>query len=148
MADFDGWEKIEPPLGKGGQGTVYKARSPERARELQQRSMKIFHGLRAIVGVGPSPDIREIMQLAVDVGSPDDVKDLGALKILDVDTNRDEFERSKALGRLEKEITALKDINHPAALRLLHSNIEENFMVTEYHPGGTLDIWLAAGAFP
>src|SRR5580704_519607 len=34
MKNFGGWQVIEPKLGSGGQGTVYKARSPKRTTAI------------------------------------------------------------------------------------------------------------------
>jgi hypothetical protein len=44
MAEFNGWEKLEPAIGKGGQSTVYKARCPQRVEQRQQ----ILNSLQAL----------------------------------------------------------------------------------------------------
>jgi serine/threonine protein kinase len=131
MADYDGWQTIEPPLGEGGQGVVYKARSPERAAQIKDTTATIdreLHQLNGRMLLG----FEELAKLIVKVGGPDDVKDLGALKIFQIPPWGPERER--ATGRLKTEVNALTTITHPAVLKLLHHNEEENFIVTEYHP--------------
>ena len=140
MVDFDGWEKIEPALGEGGQGIVYKARNPQRAARIRESSGYVTGALRTLQGVGPKPDIVDLMSRIVELGSPDPVESLGALKVLKLPD--DTAEKAKARGRLDKEIAALGTANHPAVLKLLHSNLDKGFIVTEYHPCGTLDVHL------
>jgi serine/threonine protein kinase len=136
MADFDGWEKIDPSLGKGGQGVVYKARSRERVAQIEDAESRINKELRKLPGNNPL-SIRDLAKFMAVAGGPDNIKDLGALKIFDIPA--DGSERAKELGRLDNEIVALRNISHPSVLKLLHSNIEKEFIVTEYHPLGTLD---------
>jgi serine/threonine protein kinase len=136
MANFDGWEKIEPALGEGGQGKVYKARSPARAKHLQDSLVRIAEQLRNSGGGSAPREPLELAKLLVDVGGPDDVTDLGALKVFKIPPNPQE--RDKAFGRLDREINALKNANHPAVLKLLASNLGEGFIVTEFHEHGTL----------
>jgi serine/threonine protein kinase len=137
---YGGWETIEPELGKGGQGTVYKARSPERCRERQDSINRIIHELRQLNGVGPQDGakIEELLKRIVDVGSPEDGRHLGALKVFNI-PNDDDHERKNALGRLRTEIEALKGLDHPGILKLLGWNYDDTCIVTEYHPHGTLE---------
>jgi serine/threonine protein kinase len=136
MANFDGWEKIEPPLGEGGQGKVYKARSPARAKHVRDALSSITSQLMSSGAGNPPRDAGGLAKLIVEAGGPDDVKDLGALKVFKIPT--DPQERDKASGRLDREINALKNANNPAVLKLLASNLGEGFIVTEFHEHGTL----------
>ena len=79
----------------------------------------------------------------MDVGTPDPPESLGALKLFTLPT--DNAEKEKALGRLDTEIRALKELEHSAILTLLYSNPgnPDPFIITEYHPNGTLDKWLS-----
>lgn len=144
MANFDGWEMIEPALGEGGQGTVYKARSPARAKHVRD-SLNWIAGVLTSSGGGHPPRDSAGLAKLIDVGGPDDVKDLGALKVFKIPT--DPQEQSKAFGRLEREITALKNADQPAVLKLLASNLGEGFIVTQFHQRGTLagDITMSKG---
>jgi serine/threonine protein kinase len=139
MATYDGWETVEPPLGEGGQGTVHKARRPQRTEFIHQSSVRLADALRQI-NENPRIAYAGLAQLIVEIGSPDKTEDLGALKVFKIQGPSPA--RDKALGRLSMEVKALESIDYPAVLRLLHHNKDKNFIVTEYHPLGTLDAQL------
>jgi serine/threonine protein kinase len=147
MGNYDGWETLGPPIGEGGQGKVYKARNPKRVAAIQASLKSIAEGFNRLSGQG-LPSLENLMKLVADVGGPDDVRDLGALKVFKIFGQGPE--RDKAFSRLNAEIRALLSIQHPGVLRLLHSRAphlptddfvltDESFIVTEYHPRGTLD---------
>jgi serine/threonine protein kinase len=136
MANFDGWETFGDRLGKGGQGEVFKARKPERVQHIQDSIKRIADAINDNLNGLSAKHLENLMQLIVDVGGPDDPKELGAVKIFDIASGGPE--REKAIGRLKTEINALTTIRHPAILELLHYNEEQNFIVTEYHPLGAL----------
>jgi serine/threonine protein kinase len=145
MQTYDGWELLrdendpqrERMLGKGGQGEVYLARSPERAvkRGTAENTVRVN-----LVQVGGGRwNTKELAQCLVELGSPDPPESLGALKkfIIPPD-NKDE--EAKALRRLESEAKALKALQgHPGILQLRHANVADRFIVTEYHARGTLN---------
>jgi serine/threonine protein kinase len=135
MADYDGWQALEPPLGEGGQGKVYLARSPQRATSIKSSSDLIARELRQLNG-RMSVTFAELARHIVDAGGPDNIKDLGALKVFKIPGIGPE--RDKAYGRLGTEVNALNRIGHPAVLKLLHYNTHKDFIVTEYHPLGAL----------
>jgi serine/threonine protein kinase len=137
---YNGWERIEPAIGSGGQGTVYKARSPEHADQRQQTLNRIQNDLRQVARSDDFSKLEELVMNIVNFGGLDHPSDLGALKILNIP--RGGPEEDKALNRLQAEMKALGEINHPAVLRMLdgsHLAAKEQFIVTEYHPNGTLD---------
>ena len=73
------------------------------------------------------------------MGGPEPVESLGALKkfIIPPDSKQEE---AKAVERLESEVQALRTLrDQPGILRLLHANVAQRFIVTEYHRRGTLD---------
>src|SRR5690349_24067328 len=123
LNDFDGWQKIEP-LGEGGQGTVYKARSPERSSTIRDSIAQIAAQLQQFNTIAPKPisQMEDLMKRIADVGGPDDVKHLGALKVFKMPTEI--AAQNKARGRLVQEVDALKAmaaLDHPAVLKLLYS---------------------------
>jgi serine/threonine protein kinase len=145
---YDGWEIIAD-LGAGGQGKVFKVRSPEAA----QRRAETVNSVWAIVrkkGVPAMvpPEERQnsdtieawcrkaFPDLLQSLLAREDPNTLGALKHFVIPTEGPERER--AVGRLEREVDALRSVNHPAILRLRHENLKDHFMVTEYHPLGPL----------
>ena len=145
MRIYDGWEPLldenspqrEKVLGSGGQGTVYLVRSPERAAKLLNAARDVPQLLN------PSRrDLYDPSALGKSfalLGEPDPPESLGALKHFKI-TSDDIAEEAKAMGRLESEVKALTSLRgHPGVLRLLHANITERFIITEYHNRGTLD---------
>jgi serine/threonine protein kinase len=139
MPGYDGWELIGEPIGKGGQGTVYRARSPERVRDVKTLAQRTEYLLRQqVAAVKQGGSIEELASKLIELGSPDPHAAIGALKKFDMPSDNGEDEK-QAVGRLEAEVKALSKINHPAVLKLLHSDVAERFIVTEYHPGGTLE---------
>ena len=151
MSDkYDGWELTrETPLGSGGQGKVYLARSPERVKQIQQQVQELKEQFRALSSEDYNPV--KLAKLTTSLGSPDDAEHLGALKVFDIPAGPEMSEQMgfpipetakeglKALHRLEEEVHALGAVEHPAILKLLHANVPKRFIVTEYHPHGSLD---------
>jgi serine/threonine protein kinase len=137
LPGYDGWDLIGKPIGKGGQGTVYRARSPERVGELRQIKERIGELLRTNDLKDDAGLQAEFAQRIVEAGTPDRFASLGALKQFAMPAD-DKEEEERAIGRLASEVRALEKVNHPAVLTLLHSNVGGRFIVTEYHQRGPL----------
>lgn len=140
MPDANRWDKIKL-LGEGGQGRVFLVRSPTRAAARENAKGQI----RPCIGnIGGNADessgsvVQRLVQAIAEYNRPETSDELGALKEFKIPSDNKEDER-QALGRLESEIHALGKARHPAVLKLLHSNVDERFIVTEYHGRGTLD---------
>ena len=129
MSKYGGWELIEPPLGAGGQGTVYKARNPARVAE---RARYLDH-FRELLDRARFAEFAEASWL---YARPDLPNELGALKVFNIPHNG--REAAEAVGRLKNEVAVLKE-NRPGLICLLDANEEEHWMVTELMPGGTLE---------
>ena len=127
-------------LGVGGQGKVWLVRSPGRARERTNALVQIKKVLgAAAVSHEPNEELALAARLAdaVPVYSREDSpEDLGAGKVYHV--VGDSALEEKALKRLEVEFDVLRAIDSPNVLRLLDSDLGGRFLVTEYHPRGTL----------
>jgi len=136
MPDHRGWEIVRK-LGEGGQGEVSLVRSPSRqtARENARKALAgLVHNITGIGGdvVGP-----RFFEAIAEYNRPDTPDELGALKRFKIPTS-DREEEARAVGRLESEVHALQVLRHPAVIRLLDANVNDRFMVTEYHDLGTL----------
>jgi serine/threonine protein kinase len=136
---FGDWEPIAE-LGAGGQGKVYKVRKPARTRTVNDSFDEL---LRLVLtcgnntgGVAAAKDETEKFVTAIQNLASDPASDLAALKRFDIPDRGEEAE--KAVRRLEREIEALHRIDEPAILKLLEGNVEQRWIATEYHPGGTL----------
>jgi serine/threonine protein kinase len=125
MQKYSDWELIEPPLGEGGQSVVYLARTPargaERARCLEQ--------IRRALDEDKRPELATAIW---SYARPDHPSELGALKIFKIREGG-----APAIERLRREISILQE-NRPHLPRLMDSNVDEQWMVTEYFPGKTL----------
>lgn len=130
-AKFGGWERIEPPLGSGGQGTVYKARTPARVAER----LKCVESLRLFLDRNRLPEFAEA---SLSFARPDLPSEMGALKVFDIPTSGPEA--GEAMGRLKNEVAVLRE-NRPGLIKLLDANEEEKWMVTELIPGGTIEMY-------
>jgi hypothetical protein len=73
-----------------------------------------------------------------ELSRPDDVStELGALKHFDIPPDISS-EAQAAVKRLEREVEALKAVQHPGILKLIEADVAGRWFVTEYHPAGTL----------
>lgn len=143
MEDFDGWQVVGEPLGRGGQGVVYRARSLQRAQQMTKDARRASLILWELRTGAPSVDEvpKRVEELALNLGrlsGPDPIEGLGALKQFRMPSD-DASEAEQAVGRLKSEVDALQAINHPAVLKLLHASIDKRFIVTQFHQRGTLD---------
>ena len=110
------WEIIQP-LGEGGQGEVFLARSPrvvEARRTAVQEAFTLLHTMNH-----STKDWTMMQRMADHLAEylkPDTDDRVGALKKFHLPANV--AERGKAKGRLRKEIESLRSINQPGVIRL------------------------------
>jgi serine/threonine protein kinase len=138
--DYNGWEIIEPgePLGEGGQGTVYRVRSPTRATErcnaLKQISDKWV--CAAMSERDRTERVRDVANAVFAYTRPQTSAELGALKVFKFSEAAAEADEQR--GRLRNEIAALRELDGRGALKLLDSD-EQRWIITEFCPFGTLE---------
>jgi serine/threonine protein kinase len=125
MAEFNGWEKLEPAIGKGGQSTVYKARCPHRVEQRQQ----ILNSLQALSNAAK---LQSYAEAIYSFSRPDVPGELGALKIFSFRENS-----GPPVERLKREIEILKK-GRPNLPLLLDSNADKLWMITEYFSRETI----------
>jgi serine/threonine protein kinase len=134
---YGGWEIVGAPLGEGGQGMVYKARSPQRVAAREDSIRRLENLFRQLSN---EPKIEELVTHVMNIGAAEDPKNLGALKVFTIPKDNSR-ERDQAIARLQAEMKAMQELDHPSVLRLLqgcHLNADKHFIVTEYHANGTL----------
>ena len=141
--EYGGWEIIEE-LGHGGQGTVYLARNASRVTERLESRNEVIRHSSSIAGTSQRQEklaaVDDLAKRLHDIAVPDDPRYLGALKVFDLPSDAEEREQAK--GRFKDELDALQSLKHLSILRLLegsHLDVPTLYMVTEFHPGGTLD---------
>ena len=137
MTKFGGWEVIGEPLGEGGQGEVYLARSPSRVAAREECRARIRLALE-------KHNADEIANAAWIYARPDEKAELGAVKVLKIPkagglvTKGVEADVTKAVVRLRNEIAILGQ-GKPGLVKLLDNNVDERWFVTEYFPDGSLE---------
>jgi serine/threonine protein kinase len=132
------WERVNPEkLGEGGQSEVYLVRTPERtkqrARSLQSIESYTPPSMIVTTAENRMPMTIEFAEAIRDYTRLDLPKELGAMKEFKL---RDDEEQS--LRRLQREIGVLQE-DRPGLPKLLGSNIDERWMVTEFFSNGTLE---------
>jgi serine/threonine protein kinase len=137
MGNREDWEEIER-LGEGGQSVVSlvrnRKRHSERAKSLDQIRSALDGDKRA-----------ELATAIWSYARPDLPSELGALKAFKIqpeDLKRlppvPGSEEYEAIERLKNEIAALSE-KRRGLPKLLDSNVEERWIVTEFFPEGTLE---------
>lgn len=137
MAIYDGWETIRE-LGSGGQGVVFLARSPQSRRWRAELLGQIQIATEQLSN-RQSDRAKFAAQLveAIAVWKETDAPSfLGALKVFKIPSDTEAAE--KAVERLKREVDALSKIGESGILKLLHANVGDRILITEYHPDGPL----------
>jgi serine/threonine protein kinase len=127
------WQELKR-LGGGGQSDVFLVRKPARKAERD-------NGISTLVEISGQSFDKEradrFSEAVWNLARPDAPEELAALKVFKTRAAGADAEE-QALDRLRSEIHVLSQ-NRPGLPRLLDSNEEERWIVTEYFPGGTLE---------
>jgi len=126
MSTYGDWEILGDPLGAGGQSTVYLVRSPARTAE------RIGH-LDTIRRALSQNQPAELAKAISSYAREDYTSEQGALKVF-----RIREWGAPAEHRFKAEISVLRQ-DKPHLPKLLAHDEEEQWLVTEYFPSGTLD---------
>jgi len=133
------WQKIDQ-IGEGGQGIVYRVLDRDKFDMEQKVWEKINRGISGfttIQQVESRPSFFDLFrQGIVDIINAEDQSQQGALKVLH--QAKDARDSKNAEERLKKEIKAMQSTSHPNLLRILDSDPEQKWFVSQYHPKGTL----------
>lgn len=139
MTKFGGWQPSVPPLGKGGQGTVYLATRPERVQQrndLAQQAIAANPWELRLNSEERPERVKKLAPALYEYARPNDASEVGALKVFDIPDD-DPQEAQQAFARLRNEIAVLRH-HRPGLIKLLDANEAERWMVTEYMPHRTL----------
>ena len=135
------WEIIRP-LGSGAQGMVHLVRNLDRVSARDECLRKIRNSITRMTSTyRPNeeqwPELaHQLSEAIIDYSRPESPAELGALKRFDIREGGPTAER--VIQRFRCEVDVLGKLQQPGILRLLDANVDERWMVTEYHPGGTL----------
>jgi serine/threonine protein kinase len=129
---YGGWEQIEP-LGAGGQSEVFLVRNPTRVSERQKSLNELTTYSRGL----DNDAAARFADAAWKYSRTEPPSDLGALKIFKTRAAGPKAEQ-QAIERLKSEIRVLKGAR-PGLIKLLDSNEDERWIVTEYYRQGSLE---------
>ena len=143
---FGKWQVVKP-IDRGGQGQVYLVRDTSGFADTQVQVGNLRDAIK-ILGAGVQvPEWKEageklantIRWIAYKRQAP-----LGALKkLLPIEEGAAES-KAAALKRMKGELSALKSVEHPSLVKVLDSNLHQEWYVMEYFDGGTLSNRLGA----
>lgn len=148
------WEIVKE-LGEGGQGKVFLVRDTQLytnrpfLESLADAIRELDPGVRRL----DKPEMREgafakFRQCILDIVKSESPSHQGALKVLHKPALARDHER--ASERIRREILAMSETAHPNLLRILDSDVEEGWFVSQFHSNGVLGDKLDAfkGNFP
>lgn len=141
MDKYGKWETIKE-LGEGGQGTVHLAKDTDKTGQTQVRRVELKRAVASLASAQMPEAQQQSAQDLVDTLSllaPSTSLDpsmLGAIKVMHKPKEDAGYEKAKA--RLKREVDILNQIDHPNILKILDHNVNQDWFVGEYHPGGTL----------
>lgn len=135
VGEREQWEQIER-LGGGGQSNVFLVRRPERALERQV----CLDMIRTAIDGDKRPELATAIWT---YARPDTDSELGALKAFKISPSHGpaalpDPQHDEAVRRLENEINALAK-GRPGLPKLLDSNLDRHWLVTEFFAEGTLE---------
>lgn len=137
---FGKWEVIER-IGRGGQGRVYLVRDTSGIPNANDRLKNLRIAVSTLHGAADDSQYRdaaskfayEVRQIVSESEAP-----LGALKELLPFEDGAAEDEAAAFGRMERELSALEAVSHSSLVKVLDSNLHENWFVMEYLAGGKL----------
>lgn len=130
------WLLLEE-ITTSGQSTVFRCLRNSHVAKLTDAVRYLDrHLIHASPNRAPEHQAREIARAISELAAPEPSRELGAFKQFKVVHDHSEAEHVQ--HRLEGEIKALQNLQHPSIVRLLDANLEQRWIVTEFQPGGTL----------
>ena len=140
MERYGKWEVIKF-IDQGGQGRVYRVRDVSGSQIGKVRNRDLENDIAILSAIsGESERAKAISNIADEIRRIARESDapLGALKkLLPIEESAAEHETA-ALERMKGELSALESVDHPALVKVLDSNLDENWFVMELLEGGTL----------
>ena len=139
-AKYGKWEVVKP-IGRGGQGQVYLVRDLSGVPNTRDRWETLKDAIGMFGGIteqsqhekAVSKFADEIRQIVSESQAP-----MGALKkLLPLEEGAGE-DGAAALDRMKRELSTLKSVSHPSLVKVLDSNLDQQWFVMEYLEGGTL----------
>ena len=140
LAKYGKWEVVKP-IDRGGQGQVYLVRDLSGVSNTTERYSTLQNALGTLALPGEqwryeeaySQIADEIREIVNESQAP-----MGALKeLLPLEESAAE-DGAAALDRMKQELWTLQSVSHPSLVKVLDSNLDQQWFVMEYLEGGTL----------
>lgn len=133
------WEPIRI-LGTGGQGTVTLVRDIRKCESRPKVRESILESIESLVSSGAQV-LREsaadsLISAIEKLLVAEKPSHLGALKELHQPKDARDPERAKE--RMQRELKAMLQIDHPNLIKIIDSQLDEYWFVSEYHCDGSL----------
>lgn len=135
----DRWEVIGDPLGEGGQGKVFLVRGSDKVRSGGKLVDLARH---AVVHLNsPLEDVRrnaldQFRDVILEITQSERPENLGALKVLHEPKDARDHERAEE--RIKREMKVMSKMTHSNLLKILDSDPNGKWFVSQYHPNGVL----------
>lgn len=144
--------KIISNIGEGGQGVVYKVLDQQKYNPeinygmlnqglegfqiIQQTSLQLLQHSNIKDPNKSKLKYQQFREGIVDIVNSMNENDYGALKILHQPNDARDF--INAEERLKREIKSMSSIKHPNLLKIIETDVDGKWFVSQYHPKGTL----------
>jgi len=136
--DYSGKWKVLEEIGSGGQGKVYRVCRAEEYTRVQSGVSQAMRNITARVGYvqQQQEDYNELRKWLPKVLQMEDPANQFALKVL----HKPQDARSPQLAkeRIKREIAAMQKNLHPDLIKLVDSDPDGGWYVSQFYPGGTL----------
>lgn len=137
--DYRARWKILRELGSGGQGKVYLVRDLSKINYAETKK-EIVEAVNVFSAASPEASkeshFEKFRSAILQLVSVEDPNYLGALKVLNAPEAA--VRADAAVKRIRREIQSMARVTHPNLVRILDSDPEGRWFVSQYYSGGTL----------
>ncbi|MGH7901614.1 MAG: protein kinase domain-containing protein [Thermodesulfobacteriota bacterium] len=135
--DFQHRWKIIRELGSGGQGKVSVVLDKGKFTNMNHMPESIRQLSRISDSTRDERFIEKFGDAVIDIVNRNDPSNQGALKVLHQPQDARDYEQAEE--RIKNEIEAMTNLTHPNLLKILESDNESRWFVSQYHWRGTLE---------
>jgi len=130
------WEIVKE-IGEGGQGKVYQVFDKSIKKETDHIIADFLNSIKVAHIDIIQKNLDKFFDLVSKRLSIQDISFHKALKVLHKPLDSRDYKLAK--DRIETELKAMRDIQHPHLLRIVDYDSDEDWFVSDYYPNGSLD---------
>ena len=139
-ARYGKWEVVEY-INRGGQGQVYRVRDTSESSNRDKRIEDLQNAIATLAGIGVDSNQEKAASLFADetrrIVAESEAPTRALKELLPIEEGAADSEEA-ALERMKQELSILESVNHPALIKILDQNLDEQWFVMEFFEGGTL----------